>query len=83
MLRAPVSAAALWAASLICCCGTAQAVPAAPAAAPPPSDSADIDQPTVQQVEITGVRPGPSLWRVSQGDHVVWLLGTLDPLPSG
>ena len=35
----------------------------------------------VQQVEVTGERPGPSLWRVSKGDHVVWLLGTLDPLP--
>ncbi|HEV2703781.1 MAG TPA: TraB/GumN family protein, partial [Steroidobacteraceae bacterium] len=23
----------------------------------------------------------PRLWRVSRGDHVLWLLGTLDPLP--
>lgn len=37
--------------------------------------------PGVQEVEVTGERPGPSLWRVSKGDHVVWLLGTLDPLP--
>ena len=35
----------------------------------------------IQEVEVTGVRPGPSLWRVSKGDHVLWLLGTLDPLP--
>ncbi|HTX25199.1 MAG TPA: TraB/GumN family protein [Steroidobacteraceae bacterium] len=35
----------------------------------------------VQEVEVTGERPGPSLWRVSKGDHVAWLLGTLDPLP--
>src|SRR6185312_7157018 len=35
----------------------------------------------VQEIEVTGERPGPSLWRVSKGDHVAWLLGTLDPLP--
>ena len=34
-------------------------------------------------VEVTGERPGPNLWRVSNGEHVVWLLGTLDPLPKG
>jgi len=35
----------------------------------------------VQEIDVTGVRPGPNLWRVSRGDHVLWLLGTLDPLP--
>jgi uncharacterized protein len=39
------------------------------------------DAQAVQEVEVTGERPGPSLWRVSKGDHVAWLLGTLDPLP--
>jgi uncharacterized protein YbaP (TraB family) len=34
-----------------------------------------------QEVEVTGERPGPRLWRVSRGEHVIWLLGTLDPLP--
>ncbi|HEV7715732.1 MAG TPA: TraB/GumN family protein [Steroidobacteraceae bacterium] len=37
----------------------------------------------VAVVEVTGERPGPNLWRVSNGEHVVWLLGTLDPLPKG
>ena len=37
--------------------------------------------PAMEEVEVTGVRPGPGLWRVSRGDHVLWLLGTLDPLP--
>lgn len=35
----------------------------------------------IQEVEVTGERAGPRLWRVSKGDHVLWLLGTLDPLP--
>ncbi len=34
-----------------------------------------------QEIEVSGERAGPRLWRVSQGEHVVWLLGTLDPLP--
>jgi uncharacterized protein YbaP (TraB family) len=37
--------------------------------------------PDIQDVEVTGEHPGPRLWRVSSGDHVLWLLGTLDPLP--
>ncbi|HTY50610.1 MAG TPA: TraB/GumN family protein [Steroidobacteraceae bacterium] len=35
----------------------------------------------VQEVEVVGEHAGPRLWRVSKGDHVVWVLGTLDPLP--
>src|SRR5215467_9855468 len=35
----------------------------------------------VQEVAVVGERAGPSLWRVTKGDHVLWLLGTLDPLP--
>jgi uncharacterized protein YbaP (TraB family) len=55
-------------------------------AAPSPSPAA-ASQPegdpsnAPQEIEVTGERPGPRLWRVSKGDHVVWLLGTLDPLP--
>ncbi len=61
--------------------------PVAVASAAPDPDSHAADGasaspgPAVQEVEVTGVRPGPSLWRVSKGDHVAWLLGTLDPLP--
>ncbi len=28
-----------------------------------------------------GVQPGPGLWKVSKGDHVMWVLGTQSPLP--
>jgi uncharacterized protein YbaP (TraB family) len=32
---------------------------------------------------VTGEHPGPGLWRVSKGDHVMWVLGTYAPLPKG
>jgi uncharacterized protein YbaP (TraB family) len=53
------------------------APPSAEGRIPPPSSDA------MEEVEVTGERPGPNLWRVSNGDHVVWLMGTLDPLPKG
>jgi uncharacterized protein YbaP (TraB family) len=30
---------------------------------------------------VTGVQPGPGLWKVSKGDNVLWIIGTLSPLP--
>lgn len=32
-------------------------------------------------VVVTGEQPGPGLWKVSKGGHVLWVLGTLSPLP--
>lgn len=32
-------------------------------------------------VLVTGEQPGPGLWKVSRGDHVLWILGVLEPLP--
>ncbi len=69
--------------------GTASA-PAPPASSAPaaPASTGDAesapaagDETPVQEVDVKVERPGPSLWRVSKGDHVAWLLGTLDPLP--
>lgn len=45
--------------------------------APAPSG----DDQVMDEVVITGEWPGPQLWKVSSGDHVVWILGTLTPLP--
>jgi len=28
-----------------------------------------------------GEKPGPGLWKISNGDKVLWILGTLEPLP--
>src|SRR5688572_6175215 len=35
----------------------------------------------LETVVVSGVQPGPGLWKVSRGDHVLWVLGTLQPLP--
>ncbi|HEY6894086.1 MAG TPA: TraB/GumN family protein [Rhodanobacteraceae bacterium] len=32
-------------------------------------------------IVVSGEQPGPGLWKVSSGDHVLWILGTLTPLP--
>lgn len=48
---------------------------AVPAPAPAP---AVVD---LEAMVVRGVQPGPGLWKVSKGDHVLWILGTLSPLP--
>lgn len=50
-----------------------------PAAAPSPM----LDAPVMDTVLVTGEQPGPGLWKVSKGDHVLWILGTWSPLPAG
>jgi hypothetical protein len=45
-------------------------------AAPPAPDVAELPA-----VVVSGVQPGPGLWKVSRGGHVLWVLGTLSPLP--
>jgi uncharacterized protein YbaP (TraB family) len=41
------------------------------------------DAPTtvLDTVVVSGRVPGPGLWKVSKGEHVMWLLGTISPLP--
>lgn len=34
-------------------------------------------------VTVSGERPGPRMWRLTNGDNTLWLLGTLAPLPEG
>jgi uncharacterized protein YbaP (TraB family) len=36
---------------------------------------------TLAAVDVAGVMPGPGLWQVRRGDHVLWLVGTLNPVP--
>lgn len=45
-------------------------------APPEPSQVAEL-----APVTVSGVQPGPGMWKVSRGDHVMWVLGTLSPLP--
>lgn len=44
----------------------------------PATPARDFDR-----VVVRGVQTGPKLWKVSRGDHVLWILGTLSPLPRG
>ncbi|MDO1529968.1 TraB/GumN family protein [Fulvimonas sp. R45] len=45
---------------------------------PTPAASAARDLPAVV---VSGELPGPGLWKVSKDGHVLWILGTLAPLP--
>jgi hypothetical protein len=37
--------------------------------------------PVLDEVLVTGERPGPGMWRISKGGHDLWVLATLEPLP--
>ena len=32
-------------------------------------------------VLVSGTQPGPGMWKISKGDHVLWIVGTHSPLP--
>jgi hypothetical protein len=34
-------------------------------------------------VLVIGEQPGPGLWKVSKGEHVMWVLASYEPLPKG
>lgn len=38
---------------------------------------------TLAPVAVSGVLPGPALWKVSKDGHVMWVLGITSPLPKG
>jgi len=43
-----------------------------------PADAPDAPPATVV---VEGRRPGPGVWKVSKGDHVMWVFGLYSPLP--
>lgn len=45
-----------------------------------PADAAPGAQ-MLEAVVVSGAQPGPGLWRVAKGENVMWILGTLSPLP--
>lgn len=47
--------------------------------APPATD--DIPIRDMETMVVSGVQPGPGLWKVRKGDHTLWVLGTISPLP--
>ncbi|MET0655349.1 MAG: TraB/GumN family protein, partial [Pseudoxanthomonas sp.] len=73
----------LFLAFLIFSCATLPALAQSPDETTP---APRIDSEGVLELEtmvVTGVQPGPGLWKISKGDHGLWVLGTLSPLPSG
>lgn len=38
-------------------------------------------EPAPEQIRVVAQRPGPGMWKVSKGDHVLWVFGTYAPLP--
>lgn len=59
----------------------AQAMTAEPASITQPDAVRDDEVVDLDTIVVSGVQPGPGLWKVSKGDHVLWILGTLSPLP--
>jgi len=57
----------------------AQVTPSAATTAAPPPVPGNV--PLLTPVVVSGVVSGPGLWKVSRGGHVLWVLGTLSPLP--
>ncbi|MEO7936295.1 MAG: TraB/GumN family protein [Dokdonella sp.] len=45
----------------------------------PVNEAGDLG--TLETIVVSGEQPGPGLWKVSKDDHVLWILGTLSPLP--
>ena len=64
---------------------------AAPASARQDADDENVDlsvhadtaTAVIAPVMVSGLQPGPRLWKVSRNGHVMWVLGTLSPLPKG
>jgi uncharacterized protein YbaP (TraB family) len=59
---------------------TLASVPANPPSAAAPTPAPTTDAP-MAEVVVTGEHEGPRLWKVRKGDHVLWILGTVTPLP--
>jgi hypothetical protein len=63
-------------------------LPALAQTAPPP-EPAPVAQPAEAPADtvpatvvVEGRRPGPGVWKVSKGDHVMWVFGLYAPLPN-
>jgi hypothetical protein len=56
-------------------------VPPAADAAPVEPGRASPESEPLQEVEVSGERPGPGLWKIRRGANTVYILGTTSPLP--
>lgn len=80
---APATFAAQQVAPVASVAPTAPIAQTAPVATAQPADGAyAADAPSAPAtVVVTGRRPGPGVWKVSRGAHVMWVFGTYAPLP--
>ncbi|HVY81625.1 MAG TPA: TraB/GumN family protein [Steroidobacteraceae bacterium] len=46
----------------------------------PPTERPSPDE-AIDEVIVSGEQPGPPLWKVTNGDHVLFILGSLTPSP--
>ncbi|HUQ51128.1 MAG TPA: TraB/GumN family protein [Gammaproteobacteria bacterium] len=43
----------------------------------------EAEHPTIEEITVIGRFPGPPLWKVSSGEHALWIFGDLTPVPKG
>ncbi len=58
--------------------GSSRAVTTAPLSA---TETPPTSTPVLDEILVTGERAGPGMWRISKGNHELWILGVLSPLP--
>jgi uncharacterized protein YbaP (TraB family) len=50
-------------------------------AEPPPAGGPAAETSPSEEILVQGQREGPRMWTVRRGDHMLWILGTVSPLP--
>jgi uncharacterized protein YbaP (TraB family) len=55
--------------------------PRAPAGGEPQGAGGDVPAPPPEEIVVEGRHEGPRMWIVRKGDHTLWILGTMSPLP--
>jgi uncharacterized protein YbaP (TraB family) len=60
---------------------TACVLSAVTAAAAPAALASDAPSEPMQELIVAGRHEGPRMWIVRSGDHTLWILGTISPLP--
>ncbi|MGV7210852.1 TraB/GumN family protein [Oxalobacteraceae bacterium A2-2] len=63
------------------CAALYAALSVLPAWAQTEPESAAAPEPATEKVLVVGQKPGPGLWKISRGDHVMWVFGAYSPLP--
>src|ERR1700733_5137759 len=70
------------AAKLLTLCALMLAAPRlAPARPDEPAGAIATSPAPIQEVVVEGQHEGPRMWIVRKGDHTLWILGTISPLP--